>query len=268
MPFSKDPASYLNNCPNRAVYAFHLFGEGIEIGALAWPLSLPDGVLCRNVDVYSTEELRQTYPEFKDLIVPVEVMDDGQNLTKFSTCSLDFIIANHVLEHVVNVIRTIKRWYDVLKDDGILFLSVPDRRFTADQIRERTPLSHLLYEFENHVSEISEDHCIDNLIAWNGIPREKISAEMIAHCRKIGVHNHCWECEDILQLFQVLFSKKVMRYELLDLSLPKGLFNEFILVLRKSPEAANFWTEFARKKYVEQEEKEGRILWLMKNQKT
>jgi len=52
-------------------------------------------------------------------------------LEYFRQESQDFIIANHVLEHVINVIQSVRRWYEVLKPNGILYLSVPDWRFTA-----------------------------------------------------------------------------------------------------------------------------------------
>jgi SAM-dependent methyltransferase len=267
MPFSKDPTSYLNNCPNRAVHAFHLFGEGIEIGALAWPLSLPRGVRCRYVDVVPTEELKRIYGEYRDLIIPVDVLDDGQSLNSLGKESQDFIIANHVLEHVVNVIRSLQRWYEVLKPNGILYLALPDWRFTADQVRLRTPLAHLQKEFQENLAEIPIDHCIENLIAWNGVSPEKIDAAMISKCRKDGVHNHCWQGDDLIELLLYLHRNQICKFQLADVSLPKGIFNEFILILRKDPMGDDFWTAYGRAKYNQEVEIERRILSLSSRQK-
>jgi len=263
MPFSKDPTRYLNNCPNRAVYAYHLFGEGIEIGALAWPLSLPRSVRCRYVDVFPTEELKEIYKECRDLIVPVDILDDGQTLNTFAQESQDFIIANHVLEHVINVIQSVRRWYEVLKPNGILYLSVPDWRFTADQVRRRTPLAHLLKEFQENLAEIPDDHCIENLIAWNGVCREKIDAAIIEKCRRDGVHNHCWQGDDLIELFSHLYREQICKFQLADVSLPKGLFNEFIFILRKDPAGEDFWTPYGQSKYNQEKEIERRILSLL-----
>jgi predicted SAM-dependent methyltransferase len=254
MGFSNDASSYLNNVTNRTVYSFYLSGEGVEIGALAWPLPLPDHVRCRYIDILSTEVLKGIYKDHKKLIIPVDIIDNGETLASLSKDSQDFIISNHFLEHAVNVIKTLKRWYDLLRADGILFLSVPDRRFTADQARQRTSIEHLFDEFERNVTEIPEDHCIDHLVAWNGIPRDRIDSLMIQQCRKYGVHNHCWEDEDILQLFEVLFHQKGVKFQLVDLSLPRGLYNEVILLLRKVPAAREFWTAFARSKYHQQKD--------------
>lgn len=265
MEFSKEATSYLNNCSNRSVYSFYLSGHGLEIGPLAWPLSLPEGASCHYVDIHPTEELKRIYKEHRNLIVPVDIIDDGEKLESFSECSQDFIIANHVLEHAVNAIRSLMRWYNVLKTEGVLFLSLPDWRFTADCVRKRTPMEHLREDFEQNVTEPSDEHCADHLFAWNGIPRDRVDSSMIKQCKTDGVHNHCWECEDILQLFQILFDDMEAKFRLLDLSLPKGLYNEFILVLQKSPSAKDFWTEFVRRKYIQEKEMEERILSMLKS---
>jgi SAM-dependent methyltransferase len=232
----------------------------VEIGALAWPLPLPDHVHCRYIDLLPTEVLKRIYGDHKKSIIPVDITDNGETLESLSSNSQDFIIANHFLEHVVNVIGTLKRWYDVLKADGILFLAVPDRRFTPDQVRQRTSLGHLFDEFERNVTEIPEDHCIDHLVAWNDIPRDRVDSSMIQQCRRYGVHNHSWEDEDILNLFEVLFYQKGVKFQLVDLSLPRGLYNEVIVLLRKAPGAREFWTAFARSKYHQQKEITTKVL--------
>lgn len=56
----------------------------------------------------------------------VDVVDDVRTLEGFSDVSL--IYASHVLEHFPRheYMNVLQRWYDVLRDDGILRLSVPD----------------------------------------------------------------------------------------------------------------------------------------------
>lgn len=268
--FSKNPKDYLGNCPNRDVFSFYLRGCGIEIGALAWPLTLPDGVQCQYMDLHSTEDLAMTYrdQDFRSMIVPVDRVDNGETLTTLDRDSQDFIVANSLLEHVVNVLRALMRWYEILREGGILFLSVPDWRFTVDQIRSRTVLDHLIEEYEQHVEEISEEHCIEHLMAMNGFPREVITPDMIEFCKREGVHNHCWECEDIINLLEFLSREHGVRFQLVDLSLPRGVYNEFILILRRCASAGHLWTRFAEKRYIQQKEMEARILeWISKAKK-
>jgi hypothetical protein len=102
-------------------------------------------------------------------------------------------------------------------------------------------------------------------MAMNGFPREVITPDMIEFCKREGVHNHCWEFEDIINVFEFLFRERGVRFQLVDLSLPRGVYNEFILILRKCTSALHLWTRSAEKKYIQQKEMEVRILeWIAK----
>jgi hypothetical protein len=46
------------------------------------------------------------------------------------------------------------------------------------------------------------------------------------------------------------------------------LYNEVILILRKTPPAKEFWTMFARSKYCQQKEIETRVLSLLRRGET
>ena len=50
--------------------------------------------------------------------------------------SIDCIIARHVLEHVVNQVKTLRQWWDALKPGGQLIIAVPDQA-----LRSTIPLS-------------------------------------------------------------------------------------------------------------------------------
>ena len=51
-------------------------------------------------------------------------------------CSFDYVIASHVIEHVPDMIGWMKEVSEVLKDDGILSLAIPDKRYSFDFQRE------------------------------------------------------------------------------------------------------------------------------------
>ena len=58
-----------------------LFGEGLEIGALNWPLEAPPHARVRQVDRMTTAELRREYPEMAGAaLLEVDVVDDGETL--------------------------------------------------------------------------------------------------------------------------------------------------------------------------------------------
>ena len=83
----------------------YLRGSGIEVGALNVPLPIPAGASVRYVDRMSLEDLRAQYPELGDWpFVPPDVIDDGELLETFADGTLDFVIANHFIEHCQNPI--------------------------------------------------------------------------------------------------------------------------------------------------------------------
>jgi SAM-dependent methyltransferase len=116
-----------------------LRGDGIEIGALQRKLILPPQCTVRYVDRLSLDDLRAHYPELEKIPVqPPDIVDDGERLTSFQDSSLDFVIANHFLEHCEDPIRTLKNLLRVLRPQGILYLAVPDKRATFDKQRPCT----------------------------------------------------------------------------------------------------------------------------------
>ena len=102
------------------------------------------------MDRMTVPELRKHYPELDDQdLAPVDVVDDGETLSMIEPESVDFIVANHFLEHCEDPIRTITTHLGKLRPGGVLFYAVPDKRYTFDFRRPRTPLSHLIADHED-----------------------------------------------------------------------------------------------------------------------
>jgi SAM-dependent methyltransferase len=124
-----------------------LRGDGIEIGAMDFPLRVPRGARVRYVDYLDERGLRTVHwralREGRSLVLP-DVVDDGARLTKFADASLDFVVANHVLEHLEDPIGAIEQHLRVLRPGGVVYLTLPDARHTFDAGRPRTTVEHLL----------------------------------------------------------------------------------------------------------------------------
>ncbi|MQA76392.1 MAG: glycosyltransferase, partial [Solirubrobacterales bacterium] len=186
--------------------AAFLHGDGLEIGPLHSPLRLPPGAAARYVDRMPVTLLRRHYPELAALpLIEVDILDDGERLDTIEAESQDFVIANHLLEHTGDPIATIGNWLRVLRPGGVIYLAVPDKRYTFDIDREVTPLEHIIRDHEEgpevsrrrhfeewarHVEGVSEEHVGERADALEQIDysvhthvfTERELLELLMHC--------------------------------------------------------------------------------------
>lgn len=136
--------------PRKALSLKWLEGAGIEIGALHNPLSVySERAQVTYVDRLDVPALRQHYPELANLpLVPVGIIDDGEKLETVESDSQDFVIANHVIEHTEDPIGALDSWFRVLRPGGVVYLGVPDKRYTFDRIRVNSPWLHFVADHE------------------------------------------------------------------------------------------------------------------------
>src|SRR5256885_1929786 len=109
---------------------------GVEIGAFKSPipgLSPPPFY----VDCFKEFGLERVHADYYGHAFHLPFRDN----------SLDYVITSHVLEHVANPVAALAEWYRVLRPGGLIYLVVPDRRFTWDHPRPLTPVAHLLEDF-------------------------------------------------------------------------------------------------------------------------
>lgn len=120
-----------------------LAGDGIEIGALHEPVWLPNKARVHYLDRLPLAKLREQYPELAGQpLVNVDIIDDGETLRKIPDGSLDFVIANHMLEHCENPLGAIRSHFRAVRKGGVLYYAVPDKRFSFDRERPLTSIAH------------------------------------------------------------------------------------------------------------------------------
>ena len=145
--FTVQPSPHEANARKELAARF-LRGAGLEVGALQRRLEVPGHCSVTYVDRMPLAELRAHYPELRDQPVQApDLIDDGETLARVASGSQDFVIANHFLEHCENPIQTILNLTRVLKEGGILYMAVPDKRFTFDIDRPVTPYTVLAEAF-------------------------------------------------------------------------------------------------------------------------
>ncbi len=114
----------------------------LEIGALDSPTYGSDEGRVKFADFASRESLSsrsKANPRYEfDRLVPVDYVIPDTSCFKTIPERFDLIIANHVVEHVPDVIGWLHELGLLLRPGGLLFLSVPDRRYTFDIARRES----------------------------------------------------------------------------------------------------------------------------------
>lgn len=212
----------------------YLSGEGIELGALNAPLRVPPGVRVRYVDRMSRAELigsdeasLKVRGVDSSSIRAVDVVDDAQDLSSFADQSLDFIVANHVLEHIEDPIGSLESMVRVLRPGGIVLLALPDARHTFDARRPRTTVEHLMRDHLDGPETSRREHYHEWARLIEGVPEERVEARAAEFAREDARHHfHVWELEGFLALLYALD----LPYDLVH---AQSYMQEFAVVLRK-----------------------------------
>jgi SAM-dependent methyltransferase len=180
--------------------AKYLRGEGIEIGALNRPLPLPSYAHAHYVDHRSVKELIASDYRGIDGIKEPDIIADAETLAGIETGSLDFVIANHVLEHVENPLLSLSSISRVLRPGGIAYIALPDKRFTFDKHRAVTPLSHIIRDFREGPLWSRREHYLDYVAKVDrAADVEKLAGEY--ERRVQNIHFHVWDFSAMQALF-------------------------------------------------------------------
>lgn len=127
----------------------------------------------------------------------VDYLADATNLYFAKECEFDFVCSSHVLEHVANPIKALYEWKRVIKEGGIIYCGIPDKRFTFDYRRQRTILSHLIKDYQKDINQNDTTHIQDLVDNWD----ERMDScwdnrqQLLEHIRAnplSGIHHHVW----------------------------------------------------------------------------
>jgi predicted SAM-dependent methyltransferase len=127
----------------------YIKGRGIEIGAYTNPQKV--NAIVTYVDRCTGEERYKAAPHLVDgtNFVPVDIIDDGETLSKIPDNSQDFVITSHVIEHFGSPLTALRTWDRVLVPGGVMWITIPDKRYTFDKDREITGYRHLIADWYN-----------------------------------------------------------------------------------------------------------------------
>lgn len=227
-PFKGEPSKRLHA---RIAREF-LCGAGLEVGALHNPLPVPRAAAVRYVDRMSKPDLSRQYPDLAGLdLVDVDIIDNGETLGTVAEASQDFLIANHFLEHTQDPIGTLGRFFAVLKPGGVLYMALPDKRFTFDAPRPVTPLQHL-WDDHTHGPEHSRRQHFEEFVA--AVHSLTDPAEIARHAdhylaTDYSIHFHVWDQPAMMELLLAVRPRFHFDFQLM-----RANHHEVIFVLKKA----------------------------------
>jgi hypothetical protein len=151
--------------PRRQLYwDLHDFsdGHGLEVGPLHRPMIQRDEGDVSYVDVLDRDGLLEHYAD--DPHVPADaipeidfhLIEDGHTRSLVEATKagapFDWVMASHVIEHVPDLIGWLGEVAEIVADDGVLVLAVPDKRYCFDAHRPPTTVGQLLAA--NHAGDV------------------------------------------------------------------------------------------------------------------
>jgi SAM-dependent methyltransferase len=192
----------------------HIKGRGVEIGAGTSPVD-HDGI----------DELvlidRRNQAELEALFgtsIPYRV--EGLERALGDPLRFDFVMAHHVIEHCSDPIGQIMTWLPLLRDDGVVFFSIPSDGNVGEKLRVPAPISHVLddYLFGRRGDDFeSKQHLPHFVLNWTSLSEtsfwyaregvQRFSDAVLSEVRRDGhdFHWHVVTLEVFCQIIEAAF---------------------------------------------------------------
>ena len=126
----------------------------MEIGAFDNPTVRPsDGFEVRYIDHFSADELRVLHAKNErrrlDRLVNVDYVIKEKSLSAVVREKADLLVANHVVEHLCNPIAWLRDAAAFCNADAVIFMAVPDQRYTFDVLKQPTDVTDIVRWYES-----------------------------------------------------------------------------------------------------------------------
>jgi len=166
----------------KVIFQCNLNGAGLEIGPSINPV-VPkcDEYNVETIDHTDKNGLLEKYKSQglnTDKIEEVDYIWNGESYTELTGKKnhYDYIIASHVIEHTCDLIGFFRDCSEILRENGVLSLVIPDKRRCFDYFRPLTSISNVIdrhlnkYTFNSPGSVYEFYSCVctsDGNIAWD-----------------------------------------------------------------------------------------------------
>ena len=189
--------------------------KGLEIGPLHNPLVRKSDGEVLYVDHADTDFLKQANHNpliNNDDIVDVDIIWGDRPLRQLVPQPMDYVVASHVIEHVPDMIGWLMDLHGALKEDGLICLAIPDRRFTFDLHRPESTIGELVEAYLVRARRPPARHLFDKLALYAEYPKAQAweedmtaqlppQAERLPEAYRLAQHvastidyvdAHCW----------------------------------------------------------------------------
>lgn len=128
-----------------------------------------------NCDYYSNEEIKtergisSEANEQNKIIANIDYVCKDNNYVGAINKKdfFDLIVSNHCIEHLDNFIDFFKQMNILLKNNGYLFFTLPDKNSSFDHLRNDTEISHLIYDYIYNDKNQHQQHQVECEIFYN-----------------------------------------------------------------------------------------------------
>ena len=221
----------------------------LEVGAFNAPTIDPSEAEVKFLDYYTTEELESMARTNGGDLTPVVSVDyvcRTDNYNEVVSETFDVLIANHVLEHIDHTIRWLQMVRSLIRDDGFLFVVLPDKKKSFDRFRPDTSFSHLLFEHLVPEQDASSIHNLETALYYdqsyigeNNDPATRLDLENLSKAitsSHPGIHRHVFQYETFAEkILNPLLYIGLIDFRLLEIvNCPQ--FGEFAIILKAGKE--------------------------------
>lgn len=250
----------VNKKAARRAMAEHLIGSStriMEIGALNSPTFHPGEANVTIADWLSKEQLEAHYIN-KTGIIDVDLVVEGDiqsSVRNSGFADFDIVIANHVIEHIPDVIGWLCQLGEITASDGHISLAVPDKRYTFDIVRAETDVADLIDchlrgltipDFRQILKHLYFKKDVTAADIWDaGFDRKVLDKkrfslrDAVARAQKMegefhSLHCHVFTCEGFCDMLADLYEAGYIPWRIekaIDVQ-PGG--NEFLVLLGKA----------------------------------
>ena len=134
----------------KILYHINMDGQGIEIGPSHSPIvPKKDGHKVHVIDHMNREQLIEKYTGHDVQLENIEEVDfvwSGQPFAELTGKAgyYDWIIASHIIEHTTDFIGFLNDCDSIMKDDVVISLVIPYKRFCFDHFRANAGISEII----------------------------------------------------------------------------------------------------------------------------